>query len=97
MTEELKKVIDNLTSNIAAIQKSHSECLSENIILNERINDLVEKIGKKEKEIEDINKKYESLKLAKTIAASSVDSHDAKIKLNRIVKEVDKCISLLNK
>jgi len=44
-----------------------------------------------------IENKYESLKLAKIIAPSSTDSHDAKIKLNRIVREIDRCISLLNK
>ena len=35
--------------------------------------------------------------MAKTIAASSEDAHDAKIKINRLVREIDKCISLLDR
>jgi hypothetical protein len=37
------------------------------------------------------------LKLAKAIALTDDTSHDAKIKVNRIVREIDKCIALLNR
>ncbi len=97
MTPELETVIKNLNNNILRISSLHKDCLSENVILKEKINSLVEEIKKKEIEKLEIQKKYETLKLAKVIASSSEDSHDAKIKLNRIVREVDRCISLLNK
>ena len=44
-----------------------------------------------------MNNKYNKLKLAKRLLASSGDSHDAKIKINRIVREIDKCVALLNR
>jgi len=57
-----------------------------------------------QKEIEQLNtdkgvlsKKIETLKLAKTIEMSSEDTHDAKIKINRIVRDIDECIALMNK
>lgn len=45
------------------------------------------------KELEDKNKK---LQLAEVFKASSVDRQDAKQKIGKIVREIDKCIGLLN-
>jgi len=97
MTPELKNVILTLKQKFHNIKELHSNALSENTGLKEEIVKLLAHIEEKEKENELLTKKYESLKLAKTIAASSLDAHDAKVKLNRIVREIDKCISLLNK
>ena len=97
MTTDLKNVIDILTLKIQAIKELHTQVLKENVELKEEISKLSSHIEQKDKENEKISKKYESLKLAKTIAASSNDAHDAKVKLNRIVREIDKCVALLNR
>jgi hypothetical protein len=97
MTPELENVIKTLKQKIHDIKELHSEVLVENHGLKKEISNLLAHIEVKDKENEQLTKKYESLKLAKTIAASSSDAHDAKVKLNRIVREIDKCISLLNK
>jgi hypothetical protein len=39
--------------------------------------------------------KYDSLKTVRTITAASVDVDTAKLKLSKLVREVDKCINLL--
>jgi hypothetical protein len=46
---------------------------------------------------EELVKKLEDLKFAKSLLNADDDSHEAKIKINRIVREIDKCIALLNK
>lgn len=97
MTPELENVITYLKLNIQKIKELHSKSVSENDQLRDEIVRLTAKIEEKENENEQLEKKYESLKLAKVIAASSTDAHEAKIKLNRIVREIDRCISLLNK
>jgi hypothetical protein len=45
----------------------------------------------------ELNQKYENLKIGKMIEITGSDIHDARIKINRIVREVDQCIALLNK
>ena len=97
MTPELNKVLNDLKYKIQYFKELHSTVLSENQELKDKITSLLADIEIKDKENEQLNKKYESLKLAKTIAASAGDAHDAKVKLNRIVREIDRCISLLNK
>ncbi len=97
MTIELEEVIINLSDNISALKKEYSSILKENTKLKDELVDLTKQLNTKENENEDLIANYESLKMAKTIAASSGDAHDAKIKINRLVREIDKCISLLNK
>ncbi len=60
----------------------------------------LELLGKSEKldqQYTELENKYNNLKLAKTIASTGEDSHDAKLKINRIVREIDKCIAMLNR
>ena len=47
--------------------------------------------------ISELELKYANLRIAKTLLAENEDSHDAKIRVNRIVREIDKCIALLNR
>jgi hypothetical protein len=46
-------------------------------------------------DLKQLKKKYDGLKTARTITAASVDIETAKLKLSRLVREVDKCINLL--
>ena len=59
--------------------------------------ELVDKIGILRKEKDELTLKYNNLRLAKQLDASLDNTHDAKLKVNRIVREIDKCIALLNK
>jgi predicted nucleic acid-binding Zn-ribbon protein len=94
---EHENIISSLNNKalkmISAIQKLKAENASLKAEL-EKVN-----IALKSKELDchDLNVKYENLKLAKVIQLSGGDLHDAKIKVNRIVREIDKCISLLNR
>ena len=47
-------------------------------------------------EYEALKKRYENLKVAKAFVEGDTDNQAAKQKINKIVKEVDKCIALLN-
>ena len=47
--------------------------------------------------IKDLEEKNKKLQLAEAFKGSSADTNDAKLKIGRIVKEIDKCIALLNR
>jgi len=91
--EIVSSLRDKIVTVISLLEKSRKEnagLRQENDYLRDDLKDKIEKT----RELED---KIETLKIAKTVVASSEDSHDAKIKINRIVREIDKCIALLNK
>ena len=45
---------------------------------------------------EELQKQYDNLKLAKIISVSDSDLDNAKKRLAKLVRDVDKCIALLN-
>ncbi len=51
----------------------------------------------KNTEIDELNDKYKVLKMAKSLEGSSNENKDVKLKINEMVREIDKCIALLNK
>lgn len=54
-----------------------------------------EQITQLSKELKQMKTKFDSLKMARTVTAASVDVDSAMQKLSRMVREIDKCIHLL--
>lgn len=42
-----------------------------------------------------LKQQYETLKMAKTLALGEKDVHEAKVRLSRLIRQIDTCISLL--
>jgi hypothetical protein len=60
--------------------------------------DLIERIKILENNLEVLDKKYENLKIAKVLSSvPGEDVHETKLQVNKIVREIDKCIALLNR
>lgn len=59
--------------------------------------ELQKKLKIQQARISELEVKYANLKIAKTLLAENEDAHDAKVRVNRIVREIDKCIALLNR
>jgi len=69
----------------------------ENGQLKKKSIELEEKLKFDDNRLNDLEDKYNKLKISKALIASSNDVHDAKLKVNRMVREIDKCIALLNR
>lgn len=89
--------ISILKDNIIKVISLYENIKNANNLLLKEKKELEKIIEIKDFEISELKQQYETLKVAKTITSSSRDAHDAKIKINRIVREIDKCIGLLNK
>jgi hypothetical protein len=46
--------------------------------------------------INDLKEQNKLIKLAKEISTDNADNHDLKIKINQLVRDIDRCIDLLN-
>lgn len=90
LLREFKESLDQMIGLHQKMKAEHQTLKEENKRLDEQINLLT--ISN-----QDVTKKLEDLKFAKSLAGANEDSHEAKIKINRLVREIDKCISLLNK
>ena len=71
--------------------------------LKQKVESLQSSVEQKERTIKELQQsnqvleaKYANLKLAKVISINDEEAKDAKLKISRLVREVDKCIALLN-
>ncbi|NOU16884.1 MAG: hypothetical protein HOO91_04925 [Bacteroidales bacterium] len=78
---------------VSALDKEKHE---NELLLNQNI-ELKRLLNEKEQTFIELKEHHDRLKFAKSLQASNQEVHDAKIKVNRIVREIDKCIALLNR
>lgn len=97
MNADQAEIFGTLRSSVKKIQ-SNLELEKEK--KNKLMRDFIELKKKNDHaitELKDLEQKYNTLKLAKMLSSDTEEGHDAKIKVNRIVREIDKCIALLNR
>jgi len=92
-----EEIIIKLKGKVREIISVNEKVKSEIDILTKENKGLIEIVKSKQREIVNFEKKFDTLKVAKTVVMSAEDKHEAKLKVNRIVREIDKCIALLNK
>ncbi len=85
----LKEKVETIVSLLEKSEEERIRLRKDKLLLSEQIR-------VKTTAFEELERRYENLKLAKAILGSGGNSHDARIKVNRIVREIDKCIALLN-
>ncbi len=96
MNEEYNKVLQKLNENIENVILLYNKEKEKNDKLSEEVKVLNDELNIYKDKYQQIDKKYENLKLAKAINNDAGDS-EAKLKLNKIIREIDNCIALLNK
>lgn len=95
--DDNQQIVYSLRSKIQELISMYTNLKAENEYEKKEIVRLNEQIKINEAEKAALQEKYDTLKVAKSILASSEDSHDAKLKVNKIVRDIDKCIALLNR
>ena len=91
------EIVSQLREKISRLISLYQDLkLEKEKLVHEKM-DLLEQIEILSKENEDFKHQYDTLKLAKTFAVNTGDSQQAKNKISQIVREIDKCIALLNK
>jgi hypothetical protein len=97
MTEDRDKLLVNLEVRVKQVLLLCDKLKQENAELKAGLILKDEEISSNTEKIDEMKQKYDSLKTARTITAASVDVDTAKLKLSKLVREVDKCIGLLTK
>jgi hypothetical protein len=97
MNESLPDTFEQLQLRIRQVVELYQQEKSENEQLKKKSIELEEKLKLDGNRLNDLEEKYNKLKISKALIASSNDVHDAKLKVNRMVREIDKCIALLNR
>jgi hypothetical protein len=87
--KELREKIHHIFREFEKLEKRNEELQLEIISLKNKVRFLEEEKGL-------LSTKYENLKLAKAIESGSGDNQAARNKMNKLMREIDKCVALLN-
>lgn len=97
MNVETSEISNKIKQKIQILVFTYERIKQENELLKVHNVELEQKLNVREQAFKELEERYSRLKLAKALEASDADVHEAKIKVNRIVREIDKCIALLNR
>jgi len=97
MTDEDRLLLTVLKANTQQLFRDFNELENEKRLLEEKILSLKKEIDELEQEKSDLSRTNVQLKIATQLLSEKEGSSEAKQKINFLVREIDKCIALLNK
>jgi len=91
LVENIEKKVSKLIQLYQSVEKKKEEILTENDKLQSDLSDKDETINK-------LKEKIKLLRITKSVSAQDDDKNkESRQKINEYVREIDKCIALLNK
>ena len=90
-------IISSLEEKIKQVIRVAEGLSANNSRLQQQVDELSGRLRDKDQEVEVLESKYQSLKLTKTMTSSPEDVRNVRLQVNRMVREIDKCIALMNK
>ncbi len=97
MTNEDNLLLDELKANTERLFQEFNNLENEIKSLENRVLGLNSDIELLEKDKLELSRKNEQLKIATHLLSGVDENREAKQKINKLVREIDKCIALLNK
>lgn len=96
MPDKADKLI-TFTTRIRQMILAYKKIVNENQQLHSMVNEKDEKIKQLESELALAQKEYTTLKTARMLQVADHDMDAAKKKLAKLIRDVDRCITMLNK
>ena len=90
-------IVDELKQKIQLLARKLKDQKQDNYRLHESYTELEVKLKEQEAEISELKQQNNTLKLSKAFVDENGGSQEAKLQINKIVREIDKCIALLNR
>ena len=90
------EAIHTLEDRLKTLLTNYEFLKEENEILLQNVNKLQHQLILNQQELDNQHKKFDVLKMAKTINGSKENTRETKLKINALIREIDKCIIQLN-
>jgi uncharacterized coiled-coil DUF342 family protein len=93
--KDVATLVSGIEYKLRKLIDQHQSARDENTRLINEIQELKKVINEQKQTISQLEEKSKILKLAKTLETKE-GNVEAKLKINELVREIDKCIGLLN-
>ena len=94
---DLKSIVASLESKLEKLVDLHHKTKKELSSLQTQHTHLTQTIDQQKHSIKELEEKGKVIKLSKSLSTTNENTTELKLKINELIREVDKCISLLNK
>ncbi len=91
-----EKIIDRFATRVRQMILQYHDVVKENGELYAMVDERDAQISKLEAQIRQLQNDYNALKMARMLEVSDQDLDMAKKKVNKLIRDVDKCITLLS-
>ena len=96
MTDEGKQLLSTFETRLRHLLYLHEEQRRNNAELRRQLEETEEARMQLQADYEELARRYNDLKTATAISLDGNDVRETKARLSKLVREVDKCIALLN-
>tara|TARA_B100000768_G_scaffold162734_1_gene163496 strand:+ start:237 stop:518 length:282 start_codon:yes stop_codon:yes gene_type:complete len=93
----VKKIIDSIERKVSRLLIEQKKIKNKNSNLQINNNALSKKLDEKDLEITKLLDKVKLMNISKSVLTTNDDVKATRLKINEYVREIDKCIALLNK
>ena len=93
----MKATIKRLHNKLESLLANYQHVKEELNVSSQKVDELSKILEVQNNTIQQLNEKNKVLKLSSSIQGEHGDNKAAKQKINELVREIDKCIALLNK
>ena len=93
----MKDIINNIEVKLGKFIAKHQQLSNKKLVLEQENNGLSEELKKKADEVSTLQDKIKLMNISKSVEVSKEEVKASRLKINEYVREIDKCIALLNK
>ena len=93
----MKTIVDNIELKVRKLIEKCNQLKSDKKGLEQDNQALNVELQEKKKEIVALHEKVKLMNISRSIDSSSEEIKESRLKINEYVREIDKCIALLNK
>lgn len=96
MGTDFQQRLARIRGRVVEVVRENGSLKTENLALAQELEELKKTIALQKNALAELKDENKLIKLAKEMSMSGSDVHDLKIKINELVKDIDRCIDLLN-
>lgn len=96
MTAEEEKILHLFETHVRQLIIKHKDTLEHNKELNQALTEEKTRVQELEQRIATLEQQNANLKMAKMIEITTAENQAAQKRINKLIREIDKCIALLN-
>ena len=93
----MKRIVEDIEVKVKKLIVKYEELKGESNVLEQEKLQVLNELSSKNSKIEQLQEKIKLMNISKSVDVSGDDVKTTRLKINEYVREIDKCIGLLNK